>query len=75
MKITPKMSYDDHVPNHALGRSYRHFFNRLGGQILPEDLDIINAATQASTDQGNISHAMPSTYQMGRTLSPNLNPI
>ena len=60
LKLTPKMSYDDHMPNHALGRSYRHFFNRLGGKIPTEDLDIINAATQASTDQGNISYAMPS---------------
>lgn len=64
MKLTPKMSYDDHMPNHALGRSYRHSFNRLGGKIPPENLDIINAATQASTDQGNISHTMPS-------ISPN----
>ena len=60
LKLTPKMSYDDHMPNHALGRSYRHFFQRLGGSIPQEDLDIIDAATQASTDQGNISYAMPS---------------
>ena len=58
------MSYADHMPNYALGRSYRHFFNRLGGKIPSEELDIINAATQASTDQGDISHAMPS-------ISPN----
>ena len=56
------MSYDDHMPNHALGRSYRHSFNRLGGEIVREDLDIINAATQASTDQGNISYAIPSLH-------------
>ncbi|KAK3706097.1 hypothetical protein LTR37_012924 [Vermiconidia calcicola] len=54
------MGYEDHMPNHALGRSYRHFFNRLGGDIPIGELDIINAATQASTDQGNISHDMPS---------------
>lgn len=60
LKITWKMSYDDHMPNHALGRSYRHFFNRLGGKIPPAEIDIINAETQASTDQGNISYAMPS---------------
>ena len=64
LKLTPKMSYDDHMPNHALGRSYRHFFNRLGGKIPSAELDIIKAATQASTDQGNISYAMPS-------ISPN----
>ena len=59
--VTRKMSYADHVPNHALGRSYTHFFNRLGGSIAQnQELDEIRAATQASTDQGNISHAMPS---------------
>ena len=62
LKLTWKMSYDDHSPNHALGRSYRRFFNELGGDILPEELDIINGATQASTDQGNISHVMPSLH-------------
>lgn len=62
IKLTWKMSYDDHMPNHALGRSYRHFFNCLGGHIRPEELDIINAATQASTDQGNISYAIPSLH-------------
>lgn len=50
-------SYQDHVPNHALGRVYRRAFNRLGGQI-----DELTAVTQASTDQGNISHAMPSLH-------------
>ncbi|KAK5132605.1 hypothetical protein LTR08_008804 [Meristemomyces frigidus] len=60
LKITPGGSYDDHMPNKALGRSYRHFFNRLGGQIPREDVDIIESATMASTDQGNISYAMPS---------------
>lgn len=65
LKTTPGMSYSDHVPNRALGRRYRHFFHLLGGSVPPEELDIIDAATQASTDQGNISHAMPS-------ISPNI---
>ncbi|KAK5125383.1 hypothetical protein LTR85_000492 [Meristemomyces frigidus] len=60
LKLTPGGSYDDHMPNRALGRSYRHFFNRLGGEIPREDIDMIEAATMASTDQGNISYAMPS---------------
>jgi hypothetical protein len=59
------MSYSDHSPNHALGRRYRHFFNTLGGDIPSEDLDLIASITQASTDQGNISRAMPS-------ISPNI---
>ena len=54
------MSYDDHMPNRALGGSYRHYFNNLGGDIPAPEIDIIDAATQASTDQGNISYAMPS---------------
>ena len=60
LKITPGTSYDDHMPNRALGRSYRHFFNRLGGDIPTPELDYITGRTQASTDQGNISYAMPS---------------
>ncbi|KAK5173734.1 uncharacterized protein LTR77_002415 [Saxophila tyrrhenica] len=64
LKVTPGMSYSDHVPNRALGRQYRQSFNRLGGRIPTEELDILDAVTQASTDQGNISHAYPS-------ISPN----
>lgn len=61
LTLTTKMSYADHVPNHALGRSYRESFNRLGGAILEnQELDEIRAATQASTDQGNVSYAVPS---------------
>jgi metal-dependent amidase/aminoacylase/carboxypeptidase family protein len=60
LKITFEQSYDDHVPNRALGRSYRHFFNRLGGEIPTADVDEIEHRSMASTDQGNISYAMPS---------------
>ena len=62
LKLHWKMSYDDHMPNHVLGRSYRDHFNSLGGEIAREDIDIIQAATQASTDQGNVSHALPSLH-------------
>jgi len=64
IKITPGMSYSDHVPNRTLGGRFRHFFNQLGGVIPPGELDILDSVTQASTDQGNVSHAMPS-------ISPN----
>ena len=60
LKITQGTSYDDHMPNRVLGHSYRHFFNRLGGDIPTADVDDIVGRTQASTDQGNISYAMPS---------------
>ena len=52
LKITPGGSYDDHVPNMTLGRSYRHFFNHLGGEIAIGEVDILRNVTQASTDQG-----------------------
>ncbi|KAF2495740.1 hypothetical protein BU16DRAFT_398868 [Lophium mytilinum] len=60
LKVTFEQSYDDHVPNRALGRSYRHFFNRLGGAIPTADIDEIEHRSMASSDQGNISYAMPS---------------
>ncbi|KAK5726845.1 hypothetical protein LTR15_002735 [Elasticomyces elasticus] len=60
LKIIPGGSYDDLIPNRALGRSYRHFFNRLGGNIVKGDVDILESPTMASSDQGNISYAMPS---------------
>ncbi|GAB7349262.1 hypothetical protein MBLNU459_g8413t2 [Dothideomycetes sp. NU459] len=58
--LTPNGSYADHVPNRALGATYRSHFNHLGGAIGEPDLELINAATMASTDQGNISYAVPS---------------
>ncbi|KAI6843468.1 hypothetical protein KC342_g991 [Hortaea werneckii] len=51
LKVTRGGSYDDHMPNKALGRSYRHFFNRLGGNIPREEVDYLESATMASTDQ------------------------
>lgn len=60
LKVTPLGAYDNHVPNWALGARYREHFNALGGEIEPAELDYEHAVTQASTDQGNISYAMPS---------------
>ena len=48
------------MPNRVLGRSYRNAFNQLGGSIPTGDLDELTSATMASTDQGDISRAMPS---------------
>ncbi|KAK0828870.1 hypothetical protein LTR73_004502 [Friedmanniomyces endolithicus] len=58
LKLTPGGSYADHVPNHALGRSYEKYFNCLDGDIVEGDLDILRSATSASTDQGDISYAI-----------------
>lgn len=55
---TCRYSYQDHVPSKALGGSYRRHFVALGGDIPPDYV----AVTQASTDQGNVSHALPSLH-------------
>ncbi|TRX93738.1 hypothetical protein FHL15_005414 [Xylaria flabelliformis] len=63
LKVTPVQSYADHVPNRLLADRYREHFNKLS----PPDpitnnpeVDEIEGRTMASTDQGNISYAMPS---------------
>lgn len=58
--ITPGGEYDDHVPNWTLGARYRQWFNALGGRIEAPELDVIRGQTMASTDQGNVSYAVPS---------------
>lgn len=61
--VTPEMAYADHVPNRALARSYTRYFNRLrpdGPISEDQDVDEIRGRTMASTDQGDISYAMPS---------------
>ncbi|KAI1770286.1 hypothetical protein F4818DRAFT_433582 [Hypoxylon cercidicola] len=63
LKMTFVQSYADHVPNRILGHSYRKYFNALSPpQPIPgnDDMDEIGGRTMASTDQGDISYAMPS---------------
>ena len=60
MKLTPEMGYDDMMPNKVLGRLCRNAFNKLGGDILPPELDFLTGGSKASSDQGNVSYAMPS---------------
>lgn len=60
LKITPRIPYDDMMPNKVLGGLCRDAFNRLGGNILPPEMDLLQGGTKASTDQGNVSYAMPS---------------
>jgi metal-dependent amidase/aminoacylase/carboxypeptidase family protein len=63
--VTPEQAYKDHVPNRALGRSYTRYFNHLHPDgLIPTDQDVdeIGGKTQASTDQGDISYAMPSLH-------------
>ncbi|KAK8030265.1 Peptidase M20 domain-containing protein 2 [Apiospora rasikravindrae] len=67
LEITMGMAYADHVPNRPLGASYARYFNALlpsssGEQAIPsdQDLDEMLGRSGASTDQGDISYAMPS---------------
>lgn len=60
LKVTEEPGYDDQMPNWALGRSYRTYFNKLGGNIQEPQFDSIEGATSASSDEGNVSHAVPS---------------
>lgn len=63
LNITPsKYSYRNHVPNRALGKAYRRHFNAIGGEIPYGGLEEYTAVTQASTDQGNVSHVVPSLH-------------
>lgn len=63
LEMSQEESYADHVPNRALGRSYTRYFNSLDPDPPIEedqDKDAIIGRTGASTDQGDISYAMPS---------------
>ncbi|KAK6957646.1 hypothetical protein Daesc_000433 [Daldinia eschscholtzii] len=63
LKMTHVQSYADHVPNRVLGASYRKYFNALSPpQPIPgnDNEDEAEGRTMASTDQGDISYAMPS---------------
>lgn len=63
LAVKPEQAYADHVPNRALARSYTRHFNRLHPDApIPTDQDVddMRGRTMASTDQGDISYAMPS---------------
>ncbi|KAI1363966.1 hypothetical protein F5Y08DRAFT_308243 [Xylaria arbuscula] len=63
LKMTPVQAYADHVPNRLLADHYREHFNQLSPpDPIPDnpEVDEIEGRTAASTDQGDISYAMPS---------------
>lgn len=63
LKITHIQSYADHVPNRLMATLYTKYFNALSPpSLIPTDQDVdeIQGRTMASTDQGDISYAMPS---------------
>jgi len=64
LDITPRGEYADHVPNRVLAATYVPYWNALNGEDsripLDPDEDGARGRTGASTDQGDISYAMPS---------------
>ncbi|KAI0485111.1 hypothetical protein GGR56DRAFT_59019 [Xylariaceae sp. FL0804] len=76
LRTAEVQSYADHVPNRPLGAAYTRYFNALGSPEdddgdddddgsngpIPENPDVDEAGgrTMASTDQGDVSYAMPS---------------
>ncbi|KND94933.1 Peptidase M20 domain-containing protein 2 [Tolypocladium ophioglossoides CBS 100239] len=63
LTLTRGQACKDHVANDALARSYTRYFNALDpphGIAESASADAARGKTQASTDQGDISHAMPS---------------
>ncbi|KAM0254561.1 hypothetical protein ACHAQJ_006667 [Trichoderma viride] len=70
--ITERWGYKNHMPSRTMARSYTRYFNALAPPTrIAEDQDVDEARgkTQASTDQGDISHAMPS-LSVGFSLQP-----
>ena len=70
--LTPTRAYADHVPNRVLGRAYRRWFNALDPpHRVPENeaLAEITGRTAASTDQGDVSYALPSLHP-GFSIAP-----
>ncbi|KAK2616227.1 hypothetical protein QQS21_000861 [Conoideocrella luteorostrata] len=61
--VTRGGAYKDHVPNEILAQSYTRYFNALDPEhnILENaELDRTRGTVLASTDQGDVSYAMPS---------------
>lgn len=57
--------YEDHNPSRVLGRSYREHFNGgFGGQIPSEEVELMVANLGGATDQGNVSHVVPSLHSV-----------
>ena len=59
--ITIRPGYKDHIPNRVLGASYQRYWVAMGDPPKP-DMPQPGQYTwvKASTDQGNVSHALPS---------------
>ncbi|KAK9444206.1 hypothetical protein VB005_01953 [Metarhizium brunneum] len=63
MVLTRGSAYKDHVPNEELAQSFTRYFNALRPEhkiLEGAELDEARGTTLASTDQGDVSYAMPS---------------
>lgn len=81
LAVTERQGYADHVPNRVLARTYTQYWNELvpckknpyeppTSKIpLDQDMDEQRGITRASTDQGDVSYAMPSLH-VGFSLVP-----
>lgn len=72
LRMTTEGAYMDHVANEVMARSYTRYWNELSPpHRIPLDQagDAVQGATKASTDQGDISYAMPS-LSVGFALVP-----
>lgn len=79
--VTEEQRYLDHVPNRVMGKSYARYWNELvpdkkdpyepPTSKIPTDQnqDLSRGRTQASTDQGDISHVLPSLH-VGFSIVP-----
>jgi metal-dependent amidase/aminoacylase/carboxypeptidase family protein len=62
--------YEDHVPNSVLADLYRKWFNVLGGSIAGSKEDAENGTSPGGTDQGNVSHVLPSLHALFQIEAP-----
>lgn len=79
--VTRLQGYANHVPNRVLSRSYTWYWNKLVPEKedpyepptskipVDQDADLVRGLTRASTDQGNVSHEMPSLH-VGFSIVP-----
>lgn len=67
LKITDIGAYKNHVSNSPMADAFTRYYNGLGKDYAiatDANEDAVNGKTQASTDQGDMSYAMPSISPM-----------
>lgn len=67
LTMTNLGAYKNHISNGPMADVFTRYYNELGKDhtvAIDADKDAVNGKTQASTDQGDVSHAMPSISPM-----------